>query len=176
MQMPPARFVCDFHADAPPLHLAEYFAPSHPCKILGVVFDDCTCKGLSVALRRYDVLGLSYGWEPLLQKLATAAGDSPVAARTPLDHAMVHVCCGFITADASPVDLIMTTPGEVLHLGCRGEPPPGHWIDTVFSLKLCKNLVVPEGIVFNQFPLFSLASNLGQISLPDDRQSGLRKM
>jgi len=74
---------------------------------------------------------------------------------------MVRVDCGFITADASPVDVIMTTPGEVLHLGCRGEPPPGHWIDTVFSLKLGENTIVPEGIVFDQFPLFTLAFNLG---------------
>jgi len=80
---------------------------------------------------------------------------------------MVRVDCRFITADASPVDLLLSTPFEVLKLGCRGEPPPREWINSVFRLKLGKNLVVPDGIVFNEFPLFSIAFGLCNFSGSD---------
>ena len=168
MRMPPSRFVCEFYTDAPSFHLAEDFAPSKPGQVLRVSSQHLACDGVSVALRQYHVLGLVYRRQPLLQKIAAAGGDAPVAERTPFDHAVVRVSSAHIAADACSVHALMSAPGEILELRGWGKPIPTHWIDAIFTLELPHYGVVKDQAVIQQCPLFAFALCLCNLPGGDD--------
>lgn len=166
--MPPSRLVCDFNTDAPSFHLAEYFRSAKSGEVLCVSANGSTSQCRAIALRRHNVLRLTYTRKPLLQQVAPPVGYSPVTERTPLNHAVVKVGCSFIASSARSVNVLMSTACEVLQLRCWCVPDSGDWIDPIVCFQLCEYLLVPDRVRVQQFPLFAIALCLCYPPSPDD--------
>lgn len=163
MKMPPARFVCEFNTDAPAFYLAEDFRSSEPGQVKRVFLYHPSGEGACVSLRRYHVLRLVYRWQPLTKESSTSVYNSPVAERTPLNHAVVEMRGSLVTTNAGAIHVLFAAAGEVLELSTRREPFTCERVDSVVGLQLREYLIVPDGIRVQQFPLFAIAFGFGNL-------------